>query len=106
MAKLKIIWSNRAKIKLLQLLEFYAERNKSKTYSRKLFHTFNKELLVLSKQPEMGIKTDIESITKILKEMNDSKEHERVIKRKEFAASHTWENNVNEIYNSINKVLK
>ncbi|MEI8201888.1 MAG: type II toxin-antitoxin system RelE/ParE family toxin [Bacteroidota bacterium] len=68
MAKLKIIWSNRAKIKLLQLLEFYAERNKSKTYSRKLFHTFNKELLVLSKQPEMGIKTDIESIRGLIVE--------------------------------------
>jgi glycosyltransferase involved in cell wall biosynthesis len=48
----------------------------------------------------------IESITKILNEMNDPKEQERIIKRKEFAASHTWENNVNEIYNSINKVLK
>jgi teichuronic acid biosynthesis glycosyltransferase TuaH len=48
----------------------------------------------------------IEAIRKVLKDINDSSEQERIIKRKAFAASHTWENNVNEIYNSINKVLK
>jgi len=48
----------------------------------------------------------IDIISKVLKDIIDSKEQERIIKRKEFAASHTWENNVNEIYNSITKVLK
>ena len=62
MAKRKIIWSNRAKIKLFQILEFYIERNKSKAYSKKLYAKFKKELLILKEQPEIGIKTDIDSV--------------------------------------------
>ena len=37
MAKRKIVWSHKARIKLLMTLEFYTERNKSKTYSKKLY---------------------------------------------------------------------
>ena len=44
MAKRKIIWSQSAKIKLYHILEFYAKRNKSKSYSAKLYAKFNKEL--------------------------------------------------------------
>ncbi len=62
MAKRKITWSNRAKIKLFQILEFYIERNKSKTYSKKLYSKFNKELSILKEQPEIGIKTDLDSV--------------------------------------------
>jgi plasmid stabilization system protein ParE len=62
MVKRKIIWSHKAKIKLFQILEFYTERNKSIAYTKKLYTTFNKELSVLLKQPEIGIKTDIESV--------------------------------------------
>ncbi len=62
MAKRKIVWSNRARIKLLTILEFYTERNKSKTYSKKLYTKFNKELSLLLKQPEIGIKTELESV--------------------------------------------
>ena len=43
-------------------MEFYAQRNKSKTYSIKLYQRFKKELSILVKQPEIGIKTEIESI--------------------------------------------
>ena len=43
-------------------MEFYAKRNGSKTYSLKLFQRFNKELKILIKQPEMGIKTEIDSV--------------------------------------------
>jgi len=45
MAKRKIVWSNQAKIKLYDILSFYAERNKSKTFSVKLYKRFNNELL-------------------------------------------------------------
>ena len=62
MAKRKVIWSHRARIKLFMILEFYTERNKSKTYSKKLYTKFNKELLLLLKQPEIGIKTEIAAV--------------------------------------------
>jgi plasmid stabilization system protein ParE len=62
MAKRKIIWSQKAKIKLFQILDFYAERNKSTTYSKYLYKKFNSELELLLKQPKIGIKTDFETI--------------------------------------------
>jgi plasmid stabilization system protein ParE len=62
MAKRTIVWSHRANIKLFEILDFYAERNKSKTYSKKLYKKLNKEVSLLLKQPETGIKTDYESI--------------------------------------------
>lgn len=62
MAKRKIIWSHRAEIKLFKILEFYTERNKSKTYSSKLYQRLNIELKTLLKQPEIGLNTEIESV--------------------------------------------
>ena len=62
MVKRKIIWSHRAKIKLYKILEYYIERNKSNTYSKKLYCKFNKELKLLLKHPEVGIKTEIDSV--------------------------------------------
>ena len=68
MAKRKIVWSHRARIKLLMILEFYTERNKSKTYSKKLYTKFNKELSLLLKQPEIGIKTELDSVRGLIVE--------------------------------------
>lgn len=62
MAKRKIIWSHRAEIKLFKILEFYTERNKSRTYSAKLYQRLNKELKILLKQPDLGLNTEIESV--------------------------------------------
>lgn len=62
MARRKIIWSNRAKIKLYAILDFYAQRNKSKAYSVKLYSKFNKEIKLLAKYPDLGIKTQIEFV--------------------------------------------
>lgn len=62
MGKRKIIWSHRAQIKLFEILEFYAERNKSKAYSIKLYKKIRKELSLLYKQPELGIKTELPSV--------------------------------------------
>ncbi len=62
MAKRKIIWSHRAWIKLYSILEFYADRNKSKIYSAKLYTRFNKEIKLLAKHPNLGIRTEIESV--------------------------------------------
>lgn len=62
MAKRKIIWSHRAEIRLFEMLEFYAQRNKSKTYSAKVYQKLNRELLILLKHPDIGLNTEIESV--------------------------------------------
>jgi plasmid stabilization system protein ParE len=62
MGKRKIIWSQRARIKLFQILEFYAERNRSKAYSVKLNEAIKNQLSHIQKQPEIGIKSEIESV--------------------------------------------
>lgn len=62
MGKRKIIWSSKANRKLHEILEYNAKRNKSKTYSIKLYNRFRNELLALIKQPEIGIKTEIKSV--------------------------------------------
>lgn len=62
MAKRKIVWSHRAKIKLFNILEFYTERNQSTSFSKKLYKKFNKELSLLLKQTDIGIITEIENV--------------------------------------------
>jgi len=62
MAKRKIIWSHRARIKRYEILKFYIQRNKSHTYSIKLNHRINKELRLLIKHPDLGIKTDLKNV--------------------------------------------
>jgi plasmid stabilization system protein ParE len=57
MAKRKIVWSNRAKIRLFSILDFYIVRNNSKTYSIKLQKLISKEVNLLLKQPDLGLKT-------------------------------------------------
>jgi plasmid stabilization system protein ParE len=57
MAK-KIIWTDRADRTFTKILEFYIERNGSKTYSRKLDKEIQSLLSVLSKQPLLGFKTE------------------------------------------------
>ena len=62
MAKLNVIWSNRAKIKRFEILSFYNVRNKSKEFSKKLNQRINREIKLLSKSPNIGIRTDIENV--------------------------------------------
>jgi plasmid stabilization system protein ParE len=57
MAK-RIIWTDRADKTFTKILEFYIERNGSKTYSRKLNKEIHSLLSTLSKQPFIGIKTE------------------------------------------------
>jgi|688.fasta_scaffold753940_1 plasmid stabilization system protein ParE len=68
MGKRKVIWSVKANKKLLEILEFYAQRNRSKTHSIKLYNKLRNELLILTKHPEIGIKTEIESIRGLIVE--------------------------------------
>lgn len=68
MVKRKIIWSHKAKIKLFEILDYYAERNKNVSYSKKLFKKFKKETALLLKQPEIGTKTDLDSVRGLIVE--------------------------------------
>ena len=62
MAQRKIIWSHRARLKLFTILEFYTERNKGKDYARKLHQKINKELQILLKLPNLGLRTEMETV--------------------------------------------
>jgi plasmid stabilization system protein ParE len=62
MVKRRIIWSHRARVKLYEILEFYVNRNRSKVYSAKLYRLFTKNIDLLVKHPELGIKTSTKGI--------------------------------------------
>ncbi len=66
MGKRKINWSHLAKIKLFEILDFYTHQNKSSAYSKKLYREFNQHLSLVFKNPEMGIKTDLDSVRGII----------------------------------------
>jgi toxin YoeB len=61
MVRRKIIWSHRARIRLLEILELYNDRNQSKAFSIKLYREIKKHLSLIAKQPEIGIKTELSS---------------------------------------------
>ena len=56
------MWSHRARIRLFDILKFYVDRNKTNKYSVALYRTINKELRLLIKQPDLGIKTGIDTV--------------------------------------------
>lgn len=62
MAKRKIEWTHKAQIKLFQILDYYEERNKSKSYSIKLYKKITKQVNFLTKYPELGRETEQEGI--------------------------------------------
>jgi plasmid stabilization system protein ParE len=62
MAKRKIVWSDRAQKRLYGILEFYIQRNKSNTYSQKLHKLLIKEIKILLKHPDIGLKTTEETV--------------------------------------------
>lgn len=56
---IKLVVSHKASIKINTLLEFYAERNKSNDYSKKLYRKLKEAFNLLKKQPYLGIKTNL-----------------------------------------------
>lgn len=66
MAKRKIIWSSRAKVDLFEILDFFYQRNGTKTYSKKLNLTFRKSVRLLVKHSELGVPTDIQNIRNLI----------------------------------------
>lgn len=62
MVKHKIEWSVEARLDLLNILEYYIQRNETSTYSRKLYTKINKSVKLISKNSKLGTKTDINSV--------------------------------------------
>ncbi len=46
MAK-QLIWTSKARVELREILEYWAARNKSKTFSRRLYGLINEQLALL-----------------------------------------------------------
>jgi plasmid stabilization system protein ParE len=66
MVKRTIIWSPRAKIDLFNILDFYFQRNGTKTYSIKLNGNLRKSIRLLETHPEIGVKSDIENVRNLI----------------------------------------
>ena len=61
MAKKKVIWSKRAHLDRIEILEYWIEHNQSKTYSEKLFKLFKEASNLIGQYPNIGRPTDLPS---------------------------------------------
>ena len=66
MAKFKVEWTVEARIDLFDILNYYFQRNGNSSYSRKLNSKIKKTINLISKNPLIGLKTDIYSIRYII----------------------------------------
>jgi len=66
MVKRKIIWSPRARLDLLGILEFYFKRNGTITYSKKLNANIRKSVRLLEKYSEIGLQTDVINVKNLI----------------------------------------
>jgi toxin YoeB len=66
MVKRKIIWSTRAKLDLINILEFYYKRNGTKTNSVKLSAAIRSSIRLLEKHPEIGVKVDVKNLRNLI----------------------------------------
>lgn len=64
----KIIWSPKAKNELIEILQYWINRNKSKVYSKKLNQLIDEQLDSILRFPKSGKETDIPNVyVKIIK---------------------------------------
>jgi plasmid stabilization system protein ParE len=66
MVKYKVEWSIEARLDLLDILEYYYQRNGNVNYSRKLNSKINKSIKLATKNPLLGLQTDIDSARAIV----------------------------------------
>jgi toxin YoeB len=66
MVKRKIIWSPRAKLDLVSILDFYFKRNGTKTYCVKLNAAIRSSIRLLEKHPEIGVKVDVKNLRNLI----------------------------------------
>lgn len=62
----KIKWSLRAKLDLLELLDFYYKRNGTKTYSKKLNTKLRTSIRLLEKQNDLGVQSDMSNVKNLI----------------------------------------
>jgi len=58
----QIIWSNLTQENRREILKYWINHNKSDLYSRKLNKLFKDSVILISKHPKIGKKTDVTSI--------------------------------------------
>ena len=63
----RIVWSKKAEIIFIKILEYYNHRNGSKIYSRKLNLEIKKRLEVLSNHPWIGTETENKNTRVLIK---------------------------------------
>jgi plasmid stabilization system protein ParE len=61
MAK-QVIWSARAHTERRKILEYWVDRNKSATYSKKLNRLFRDAVELVAMYPKIGKKTDVDGV--------------------------------------------
>lgn len=66
MAKYKIDWSIEARLDLIDILEYYIKRNKSALYSKKLNSKINRNIKLITKNPFIGLQSEIESVRALI----------------------------------------
>lgn len=66
MANYKVNWSVEAESDLTEILDFYIQRNKKSTYSKKLYSKIKKDISYISKNPKLGIKTEHETVRALI----------------------------------------
>ena len=66
MVKYKVEWSIEARLDLLDVLEFYILRNKSAAYSKKLNSKINKNIKLITKNPLIGLQSQIDSVRALI----------------------------------------
>jgi toxin YoeB len=65
----KIVWTEKANIERLRILQFWIDNNKSRVFSLKLDKLFISAIRDLSKKPTIGRKTEFENVrVKIVRE--------------------------------------
>ena len=62
MAKRKIVWTEKANFERKEILEYWINRNQSKSFSIKLNRLIVNNLKLLSANPNVGKKTEIENV--------------------------------------------
>ena len=60
--KKKVIWSDKANQDLLEILDFYNQRNGNIRYSSRLFKKILKDIFLLSSHAFLGKQTDHENV--------------------------------------------
>lgn len=58
----KIVWTQKAKRELIDILQYWVDRNKSNIFSLKLNSLIESQLNLILEQPKIGRKTDIPNV--------------------------------------------